>query len=86
MSREIPERLQWFLSKVGQRLYRNDDGCDCEVCKHILEHGLIIIDQQHASYCYDIECDFTAEGTPLRYFDSKEEVENWLKTLPYEGQ
>lgn len=81
MSREIPQRLQWFISRIGHRIYRNDDGCSCNVCKHIVEYGLVIKDRLQAEYCYDCECDFNADGTPLRYFDTKEEVSEWLKTI-----
>lgn len=81
MSRELTERQKWFMSKIGQRIYRNDDGCDCGVCKYILEHGIFINDELQAQYCYDIECDFNADGTPLRYFDTKQEVDEWLKTI-----
>jgi len=81
MSRPIPERLQWFLDRINQRVYRNDDGCDCEPCKKVLENGIVLIDRHQAQYCYDIECDFTAEGTPLRYFDTKGEVEEFVKGL-----
>lgn len=81
MSRPIPERLQFFLDRIGKTIYRNDDGCDCDLCKHTLEHGIFIHDRHQAQYCYDIECDFNSEGTPLRYFDTKIEVEEWLKTI-----
>lgn len=75
------ERLQFFLDRIGQRLYRNDDGCGCDICRHILEKGILIHDEFQAQYCYDIECDLTAECTSLRYFDTPEKVQEWLKTL-----
>lgn len=75
------ERLKWFLSKVGSTLYRNDHGCDCQSCKDVLERGVFINDELHAHYCYDIECDFNAEGTPLRYFDTISERDAWVKNV-----
>lgn len=80
------ERLQWFKSKIGQRLYRNDNGCACDICHHILEKGILIHDEFQAEYCYDTECEYNAEGTPMRYFDSKEQVAEWLSTLKAEGR
>ncbi len=81
MSRELSERQKWFLERIGKRVYRNDDGCDCDLCKQVLQHGVIITDRHQAQYLYDCECDFTADNTPMRYFDTPEEVNEWLKTL-----
>lgn len=81
MNRPIPERLKWFKERAGKILFRNSNGCTCGICKNVEENGLLVEDEMHATYLYDNECDYTAEGTPLRYFDSKIEVEEWLKTL-----
>jgi hypothetical protein len=82
MSRELTERELWFRSKIGQRLYRNETSCQCGVCKNVAENGLIVNDQFHADYLYDCEAESNGEGYPLRYFDTKEEVNEWLKGLP----
>lgn len=79
MNRPIPERLQWFIDRISKRVFRNPSNCTCDTCNRVVEEGLIINDAFHAEYLYDCEGEFTAEGTPLRYFDSKQEVENWLK-------
>lgn len=84
MLHEIPERLQWFTDRIGKRVFRNSDGCDCEMCKAIERNGIHIEGPLHAQYLYDCETDLTADGTPLRYFDSKEGVNEWLKALPNE--
>lgn len=76
------ERLAWFKSKVNSVLYRNDNGCTCGICEHVKDNGLRVEDEMHAIYLYDNECDYTADGFPLRYFDTKEGREEWLKTLP----
>ncbi len=81
MSRPIPERLQFFLDRIGKTLFRNDNGCSCDICALILEKGIYIHDAFQAEYCYDTECDYNRDGTPLRYFDTPGEVENWLKTI-----
>jgi hypothetical protein len=72
--RELSERQKWFRSKIGSRLFRNDNGCICEICQHIVQNGLIITDQMQADHCYDTETEYTAEGNPLRYFDTKDEA------------
>lgn len=74
------ERLQWFKDHVGKRVYRNANGCPCPSCASVVAHGLVIKDSLHAEYLCDSECDLNIEGTPLRYGDTKEEVEEWLKT------
>lgn len=79
MTHPIPERKQWFKSKVGATLYRNDNGCSCDICRHILEYGILIHDEFQAEYCYDTECDYNRDGTPLRYFDTPGEVSDWLQ-------
>lgn len=77
------EREQWFLDRIGKRVFRNNY-CDCAVCKNVYENGLILGDKYHALYCYDHERDFTADGHPLKYFDTKEEVFAFEKTIPNE--
>lgn len=72
--REISERQQWFRDRIGTRLFRNDNGCSCGICQAIYKNGLIIEDQLQADYCYDTETEYTAEGNPLRYFETKEEA------------
>lgn len=82
MTHQPTERYKWFQSKVGSTLYRSANGCSCLHCLKAQEYGIFVTDKQHASYLYDFECDYNREGTPLRYFDSRQEVEDWLKTLP----
>ena len=81
MSRELTEREKWFRSKIGQRLYRNETNCQCDICKNVAENGLIVNDEFHADYLYDCETELTADGIPVRYFDNKEELNEWVKTI-----
>lgn len=74
-------RKQFFLDNIGNRLYRNDTGCDCLSCKGVYENGIIPNDRLEAIYLYDIETDFTAGGHPTRYFLTKEEVIEYEKQL-----
>lgn len=79
MSRELTEREKWFIERIGKRVYRNETSCQCIVCKGVAENGLIIHDKMHADYLYDCESESNGEGIPLRYFDTKEEVNEWLE-------
>ncbi len=73
----ISERKQWFLDRVGKTVYRNDNGCPCDVCKRVLEEGLIIGGDFHAEYLYDMEGDCSADGGSLRYFDTRSEAQSF---------
>lgn len=64
-------RKQWFLDRIGKRVFRNKTSCECGVCANVSKKGLIISDEMHAEYLFDIEGSYTHDGYPLRYFDSK---------------
>jgi len=71
------EREEWFLSKIGSVLFRNDDGCPCPVCKAVYDNGVRVDNRNIAIYLYDIECSYNADGDPLRYFDTIEERDDY---------
>ena len=54
---EWEKRLQWFKDRIGKRIYRYDVSCECEVCKAVGAHGLIIADDMHAHYLFDCEAE-----------------------------
>jgi hypothetical protein len=72
--REIEPRAQWFIDRIGKRVFRNVNTCSCGVCKSVYENGVVISDSRHADYIWLCEGDSTAEGFPLRYFDTKKEA------------
>ena len=47
--------LQWFIDRIGKRVFRDRGNCDCAVCKTVLVNGLIIEDRFHANYLYDVQ-------------------------------
>jgi hypothetical protein len=47
----------------------------------VYEIGVIINNEMHANYLYEIESELTNEGSPLRYFDSIEEAKAFELTL-----
>ena len=49
------KKVQWFLDRIGKRVYRDDTTCQCKVCKDVGAHGLIIQDKAHAYYLFDCE-------------------------------
>ena len=46
---------KWFLDRIGKKVFRTSNGCNCETCKRITNDGLTIFDEQHASYLYEME-------------------------------
>lgn len=81
MIHQLTERQKWFRDRIEKIVYRNETSCKCNGCKNVFENGLYIQDLFHADYAYDNECDYNREGIPLRYFDTKLEVDEWLKIL-----
>ncbi len=83
MIHQPTDRQKWFLDRIGKTIHRNSY-CNCPSCQQIMEHGLVIADEQHADYLagFEAETHMEGEGNPVHYFDSKEQVEEWLKTLP----
>jgi hypothetical protein len=75
------ERLNWFIDRIGKRVFRNDVTCQCETCQNISKSGIVIEDNMHAEYLYDCEGVYSIEGAKLRYFDTKEEVLEWEASL-----
>jgi hypothetical protein len=57
---------QWFHDRIGKRVYRTQNTCQCEVCQAVYHNGLLIADQLHATYLYDIQNELN-----LFYSDTK---------------
>lgn len=66
------DRKQWFKDRIGKRVF-GTKYCDCEFCQIIYDSGMIIGDAGDAYLAFAHEQDFQAEGTLLKYFDTKEE-------------
>ena len=67
--KEHQQRKQWFIDRIGKRVFREETSCPCESCKRISNEGLIINDEMHAIYLQDIEYMYNAEGHKLTYRD-----------------
>lgn len=72
-------RLQWFIDRIGKRVYRNKTSCECQPCAEVYANGLIINDELHADYLCDLEGLSNYEGRPLGYFDTIEERDEFEK-------
>jgi len=74
------KRKQWFIDRVGKRIFRNYHKC-CEHCDKIYADGIVISDITHANYLYDIECEFRSEGINIYYFGTRKEVEDYEQRM-----
>jgi len=79
--KKMEQRQQWFIDRIGKTIFRNKTSCPCSVCERVYQEGLTIEDELHARYVADEEGAYNSEGTPLRYFDTKEEVLKLKKSL-----
>ena len=68
LKKEFKERCQWFIDRIGKRIYRTKTSCDCKTCTRVYNEGLVIEDKFHATYVSDISGE---EG--LKYFDTLKE-------------
>jgi hypothetical protein len=46
---------QWFIDRIGKRIYRKNNICNCPTCLQVHQVGLIITDKDHAIYLYDCQ-------------------------------
>lgn len=65
------QTIHWFLNRIGKRIYRDDNKCDCSACYNVLQHGLIILDTGHAEYLYETQNAFKEDGVNLNYRDKQ---------------
>lgn len=61
----------WFVERIWKRVFLDDDGCSCSTCKDVVENGIVIFDENHASYMCDVQNDFWCEWVYLNYRDKK---------------
>lgn len=56
--------LQWFIDRIGKKIYRDKGTCDCKICANVEANGLIIDDKLHAQYLYDCQNELK-----VKYYD-----------------
>ena len=45
-------RQDWFINRIGKRIYRHTKKKCCMVCDTVYEYGLIIYSRFHAEWLY----------------------------------
>jgi len=60
------KRKQWFINRIGKRVFRCPVKCDCESCKKGHREGILIADEEHAIYLHLCENELG-----LRYTDTQ---------------
>jgi hypothetical protein len=51
----IYHTLEWFLSKIGRKIYRDKVSCPCNHCKSGEESGIGVFNKMHAQYLFDCQ-------------------------------
>lgn len=51
----------WFKNRIGKRIYREPTKCKCKDCDDVVKNGIVIIDENHAEYLYEIHNDLRFE-------------------------
>lgn len=60
------KRKQWFIDRIGKRVYRPPVRCDCQTCIDGHLNGILICDETHADYLHSCESELG-----IRYNDNK---------------
>ena len=55
MIQKYEERKKWLLDRIGKRVFRESNGCDCKTCEAIAKDGVVIGNEMHALYMLDME-------------------------------
>jgi len=45
-------KLDWYLARVGKRIFRDETTCHCQHCTDVLNNGVVIRDREHAYYIH----------------------------------
>ena len=65
-----PKNEQWFIERIGKRIYRDKLKHCCLACDHVESDGVIILDNSHADYLAAVDTDFACEGVFMNYRDT----------------
>jgi hypothetical protein len=56
----MKHQLRWFKNRIGKKIYRTKgirkkhNEC-CPTCNDVCEHGLTVMDEQHAEYLHMVQ-------------------------------
>lgn len=65
-----PKTKEWFIERIGKRIYRDKDGC-CAECDFNAENGVIVEGEFYAEQYALVDAEFAACGTFMNYRDEK---------------
>jgi hypothetical protein len=65
----IPKSKEWFIDRIGKRIYRDSRRYCCATCLEVEKEGVIVCGETHATYLADVDMDFGAEGVFSNYRD-----------------
>lgn len=74
-------RKQWFLDRIGKRVYPQNPLCPCDVCLSFFNKGYFISDKMIADDLSEGEALGKIEGESNRFFDSIKERDEFENTL-----
>jgi hypothetical protein len=63
------KKLKWFTDRIGKRVYRDPWFCKCKNCVDLEKQWIIIENEMHASYLFDVEQLYGCELIELNYRD-----------------
>jgi hypothetical protein len=64
-----PKTKEFFLARIGKRIYRDKVSNCCTACTDIENNGLIVSDEAHAEYLAMIDADMACENVFMNYRD-----------------
>lgn len=73
----MSRRKQWFIDRIGTKIFLAGWDCTCDICNHERENGYKIDDELVAIELYSFESDLRAEGcTDIYFYETKEGRDN----------
>lgn len=71
MENYIPKTKEFFIERIGKRIYRDKQIHCCTHCDDVGENGLIVMNEQHADYLAMTDTEFANQGIYSNYRDKK---------------
>ncbi len=64
--------LKWFKDRIGKTIFRDSSNCpECATCVDVEKNGMIVEDESHAEYLFNIQNEFAGCNVSLNYRDTK---------------
>lgn len=64
ITNQFGKTKEWFTDRIGKKVFRDNNVCICLSCSNVGENGVLITDNVHAEYLFDISNELN-----LDYFD-----------------